>query len=38
VIHIRCTKSVNVFHKGEVMMILIYWACETRDVNEETDF
>ena len=34
--HIRCTKSVKVFRKVEVMMILIHRMCETRDINEET--
>jgi len=36
--HIRCTKSVKVFHKDEVMMMLIHRVCGTRDINKENVF
>jgi hypothetical protein len=34
--HFRGKKSVQVFHKDKVMMILIHRVCGTRVVNEET--
>lgn len=34
--HIRRKISVKVFHKDEIMMILIHRVCGTIDVNEVT--